>query len=330
MKVEKISTYESFVAVKKEWNTLLSNSGKNYPFLTHQWFDAWWQSFGHNNELEILFFRDESDFLMGIAPMMIEDGVLQFVASHEVTDYCDFILRADWHEEFYDNLLDHIRKNRSKYSRIEFINISDPSLTLIDMPRLAGRHNFNCEVIANEIAPLLILPNSYETYIHGLGRKNRHELRRKVRKLEALGDVRIEQLTESEELNPAIREFALLHRESSLQKQEFWEERGMSEFFSRLADLFSSENWVKLDMLYVEDRLIASLMKFSYEETVYFYNIAYDRKYAAYSPGFFLFDHAIKKAIEKNKKVADFLRGPEKYKYFFGAIDSKIYSLKLT
>jgi CelD/BcsL family acetyltransferase involved in cellulose biosynthesis len=103
----------------------------------------------------------------------------------------------------------------------------------------------------------------------------------------------------------------------------------MGEFFAQLVHLFSEESWVGLDGLCIGDRLIAALLSFSYGDTLYFYNVTYDSEYSAYSPGFYLFDHAIKQAIAEGKKAADFLRGQEKYKYFFGAEESKIYNLKL-
>jgi CelD/BcsL family acetyltransferase involved in cellulose biosynthesis len=329
MKVERITNYERFVAVKKEWNTLLSKSGQNCPFLTHQWFDAWWQCFGQDGELEILFFWDETDFLAGIAPLMVSNDALRFIASHEVTDYCNFISCVDKRNEFYENLMDHFHMNLSTYSIVEFINIPVSSPTLSILPRLAAKHNLICEKQESESVPILTMPGSYQEYIMSLGRKNRHELRRKIRKLESLGNVHVERVTESEKLSSAIREFVPLHKASSPAKQEFWQKQGMAEFFYELVHLFAIENWVELHMLYLEDRLITTLMNFLYEDTVYFYNIAYDIDYATYSPGFYLFDHSIKQAIAQGRKVADFLRGREKYKYFFGAKESKIYSLKL-
>lgn len=103
----------------------------------------------------------------------------------------------------------------------------------------------------------------------------------------------------------------------------------MAGFFSMLASLFFRENWAELHMLYVGSCAIAALLSFLGNETVYFYNVAYDKDYSAFSPGFFLFHHAVKRAIVQKKSQADFLRGGEKYKYFFGAQDSKIYNLKL-
>lgn len=328
MRVERVTDYDRFVCVKKDWNGLLSRSGRNNPFLTHQWFDAWWRCFGREGELAILFFYDEAGIPVGIAPLMKSEDVLGFIASQEVTDYCDFISREDKREEFYASLFDFIRRNDAACSRWEFMNVSAFSPTLPALRRLAAGHGIVYEQHESEAAPLLFLNGSYEEYTRSLDRKKRHELRRKIRRLETLGSIRVEEITETRKLRSAIDTFVSLHKKSSPAKQEFWQKQGMSDFFIELASLFSAENWVQMIMLYTEDRLIGALLNFTYGETLYFYNSAYDRAYSAYSPGFFLFDHAIKKAIADKKKVADFLRGREKYKYFFGAEDSKIYNLK--
>ena len=329
MRIERVTDYERFVRAEKEWNTLLSRSGQNSPFLTHQWFDAWWKNFGQDSMLEIVFFRDSSDSLAGVAPMMVRNDVLQFLASQEVTDYCDFFSLRNERDEFYDNLWDHFRRNCSEYLRFEFINVPGFSPTISGLRDQADKSGMIFEARESEVTPNLILPGSYEEYTKSLGRKNRHELRRKIRKLDALESIRVEQITGTEDIRPAIEEFISLHKKSSRAKQKFWEKHGMSDFFVGLADLFSSENWVHLNMLYTEDKLIAALMNLSYGKKLFFYNIAYDREYSAYSPGFFLFDRSIRQAIASKIKRVDFLRGREKYKYFFGAKDSKIYNLKL-
>jgi CelD/BcsL family acetyltransferase involved in cellulose biosynthesis len=284
---------------------------------------------GKTSELNILFFWDGANSLVGIAPLMIKDDGLQFIASHEVTDYCDFIFSDKRREEFFYHLWYHIQGNMSRFSRAEFINIPASSPTLSSLTRLASGHGWECETLLSEVAPVLILPESYDGYLQSLDRKNRHELRRKLRKLGSLKDVHIERFADSERLGDALQEFISLHKASSPAKQEFWQKRGMTEFFSRMVHKFALENWAELLLLYVEGRTIAALLDFTNADTVYFYNIAFDSDYSAYSPGFFLFDHAIKQAIADGKAVVDFLRGQEKYKYFFGAKESKIYSLNL-
>jgi CelD/BcsL family acetyltransferase involved in cellulose biosynthesis len=329
MKVERISNYDQFIETKEDWNSVLSKSGQHYPFLTHQWFDAWWQGFGQDGEMEILFFWDDQGSLAGIAPLMIHDNVLQFMANHEVTDYCDFICIDDKRDEFYTHLLDYFEKDPSKYYPIEFINIPESSDSLSRLPGLAAKRNLSHDTQESEVVPVLSLPKSYDEFLRNLGRKNRHELRRKIRKWDSVGDVRIERITDPGKLGSVIKEFVALHKASSLAKKEFWEKQGMSEFFSGLVRKFSKENWVELDAQYVGNRMIAALLSFFDEFSVYFYNIAFDREYSDLSPGFYLFDHAIKQAITEGKLGANFLRGREKYKYFFGAEESKIYNLTL-
>jgi CelD/BcsL family acetyltransferase involved in cellulose biosynthesis len=329
MKIERITTYEKFGEFKREWNGLLVRSGQNRPFLTHQWFDAWWQSFGHQGEMGILFFKDDTGNLVGIAPLMATQGKHRFLASQEVTDYCDFIFLKDDYNSYHDYLWDYLSGDDSGCADLELINIPESSPTISNIGESVGRNNWIREVFDSEVIPVLSLPGSYDEFLQNLGRKNRHELRRKKRRFESLGNVRIERITAPDMLNPAIDEFITLHSASSPAKREFWAMQGMPAFFLRVCRLFARESWVELFRLWLEARTIAALLSFSYEGTQYFYNIAYDIEFSGYSPGFYLFDYAIERAIEKGFNVANFLRGGEKYKYFFGAKESKIYSLKL-
>jgi CelD/BcsL family acetyltransferase involved in cellulose biosynthesis len=330
MKVECIKEFEKFVQLRKQWNTLLFRSEQNSLFLTHQWFESWWQCFGRAYELEILTVVDEQDNIIGIAPLMAGDKNLYFMANHEVTDYCDFITLEDKTDDFFEIILDHFEQYYSHILSIELINIPAGSAALSSLPRFASKRSFSCEILESDVVPFLALPVSYDTYTQSLSRKNRHELRRKLRRMESLRQIRIQRITDPQELNTAIQGFIALHRESSFSKQEFWQKEGMSDFFRRLTHLFSLEKWVELNLLYSRDELIAGLLNFLYADSLYFYNMAYHKEFSFYSPGFFLFHRSIRQAMEEKKKVTNFLRGREKYKYSFGAKDSKIYNLTLS
>ncbi len=330
MRIEHLKEFGKFMRLRKQWNTLLSRSEQNTIFLTHQWFEAWWRSFGQEYEIGILLAREDAGSLVGIAPLMSSEDGLYFMASPEVTDYCDFITDADRCDQFYELLMDYFQEHYAHIKNADFINIPSASPTLVTLPRVAPERNFTCEISECEAAPILTLPRSYDTYLGSLDRKNRHELRRKLRKLKSSGQVSIRRKTDPQELNAAIQDFILLHRESSPPKQEFWKKEGMTDFFRILIHLFSAERWVEVNLLHFKGKMIAGLLNFVYADTLYLYNAAFDREFFSFSPGFILFNHSIKQAIEEDKKMADFLRGREKYKYFFGAKDSKIYRLSLT
>jgi CelD/BcsL family acetyltransferase involved in cellulose biosynthesis len=330
MKVECIRDFESLEELKDLWNELLFSSEQNCIFLTHEWISSWWKCFSEDNSLEILIFKDEEGSLAGVAPFMIKNKILRFIASQEVSDYCDVITLKERREEFHENLLSYFKKNYSDVAKIELMNIKASSPTLSFLPRLAPEHGFSASCNEAEVAPLLELPSSYEYYIKGLSKKNRHELRRKLKRIESLEGVNITKITDIKELQSSLETFIALHKEGSPSKGRFWKKKGMSDFFQEVASRLALQKWVELNLLFYEDRIMAALLNFSYADTIYFYNVSFNKDFARYSPGLFLFNHCIKQAISEGKRKADFLRGRERYKYYFGAEDSKIFRLILT
>ena len=324
MKVECIRDFESLEELKDLWNELLFSSDQNYIFLTHEWISSWWKCFSEENSLEILIFKDEEGSLEGIAPFMIKNKILRFIASQEVSDYCDVITHKERRREFYENLLSYFKKNYSDVEKIELMNIKSSSPTLSFLPRLAPEHGFSSSCTEAEVAPLLELPSSYENYMKGLSKKNRHELQRKLKRIESLEGVKITKVTDTKELQSFLETFIALHKEGSPSKERFWKEDGVSDFFQEIAFRFSLQKWIELNLLFYEDRIMAALLNFSYSDQILFYNVAFNKDFARYSPGLFLFNHCIKQAISEGKRKADFLRGREKYKYYFGAEQSSL------
>lgn len=329
MKIERITNIESLKKVEEEWNSLLFSSEWNCIFLTHEWLTSWWKCFSEDSSLEILLFRDEEGVLFGAAPFMKKDGILQFICSQEVSDYCDVFAARGRREEFYENLMNYLETNYPDLRKIELMNIKASSPTLDFLPRLASRQKFSCFCVEKEAVLMLEIPSSYDDYLAGLGKKNRHELRRKLRRLEELKGIKIEKITDADGLRSSLRTFIALHKRSSPLKEEFWDKEGMVDFFHELVRRFSRRKWVELNFLIHENKALAALLNFPYENQIYFYNAAFDRDFARFSPGIFLFNYCIKQAISEKKQRVDFLRGRERYKYYFGAKESKIFQLTM-
>jgi len=330
MKVECVRDFEGLEELKDLWNELLFSSEQNCIFLTHEWISSWWKCFSEDNSLEILIFKDEEGSLTGIAPFLIKNKTLSFIASQEVSDYCDVITHKERKREFYENLLGYLKTNYSDVAKIELMNLKASSPALSILPSLAPEYGYSSFCTEAEVAPLLKLLSSYEDYMKGLSKKNRHELRRKLKRIESLEGVKITKVTDTRELQSSLETFIALHKEGSPSKERFWRKKGMSDFFQEVVYRFSLQKWVELNLLFHEDRIMAALLNFSYADTIYFYNVAFNKDYARYSPGLFLFNHCIKQAISERKRKVDFLRGREKYKYYFRAEDSKIFRLILT
>lgn len=329
MKIERIASLEGLDKIQKRWDEFLFSSEQKSIFLTQEWFVSWWRNFSEDNSLEILIFKDKNESLIGIAPFMIKNKTLQFIASPEVSDYCDFITKKEKRREFYECLLNYLKMNYSRMQRIELINVNQSSPTLSFLPQLAEGQGFSATCREIEVAPVLTLPTSYEGYLDQMDKRNRHELRRKLKRVESLDKIRTLQITEPQELKVRTEDFIKLHQKSSDSKAKFWQKKGMTDFFKELIYCFSLKDWVKLNLLLDEDKVIAALLNFSFFDRIYFYNSTFDREYAWWSPGLFLFNLSLRQAIQEGKREADFLRGDEKYKYNFGAKDNKIFKIIL-
>ncbi len=176
------------------------------------------------------------------------------------------------------------------------------------------------ETAEHAVAAVLPLPDTFEEYLQSIGKKQRHELRRKIRRYEEL----VGPVVFSSHTGPgtALTDFMRLHRLSEGEKGEFMDDR-MAAFFERLSEL---PGW-RIDELRHPDDSGPAAMLFSYidEEGYYLYNSAYDPELREASPGNVVLAEAIAAAIGVGLARFDFLKGDEEYKFRLGAERRPLY-----
>ena len=160
---------------------------------------------------------------------------------------------------------------------------------------------------------LVDLPDTFEQYLAAIGKKQRHEARRKRRRfVGAMGGLRLATI---EEPGPVLEDFFRLHRRSAGRKGSFMTDR-MEGMFT---DLLRGDGW-RLDTLYGQDSpLVAAVIGYSDSDGYYLYNSAYDPDFRHVSPGVVLLTELIAATIEEGGEVFDFLKGSEPYKFRMGA-----------
>ena len=329
MPVRIVDRFEEFRNLGRDWDLLIESSPLDSVFLTHDWFSAWWSNLGIGGTLHVLLVEDDGGRLIGAAPLWLSEGGLHSLAGEEVSDYFDLIYRTDRADEFFPRLLEWMSDPSQGYQGIELLNVPASSRTPAAVAAWADSKSLACRVSEVEVAPVLELPSTYEEYLSGLGRKARHELKRKLRRMRSMGEIEFESVRRPERAIAAADEFIDFHRASSPEKQRFWLTPGMETFFRDMAARFSGRGWLTIDRLAAGGVLAASLMSFQYRDEVSLYNVAFSALFSAFSPGYSLFDRAIRRAIEEGRRKVDFLRGGEKYKYDFGAQDGKILKIEL-
>ncbi|HLT96218.1 MAG TPA: GNAT family N-acetyltransferase [Acidimicrobiia bacterium] len=181
-------------------------------------------------------------------------------------------------------------------------------------PLVAGLTAAGCSVSTriHEVTAVLDLPDTFDDYLTAIGKKERHELRRKRRRYERLV-APIDHVT-FRGSDWAMDEFVRLHRLSEGEKGRFMSE-DRADFFR---SLFTLEGW-RLDALMVSDGCAAMVFGYSDPSGYYLYNSAFDPEHSEGSPGVVLLGSMIEQAIAEGMPRFDFLKGDEGYKFRLGA-----------
>jgi CelD/BcsL family acetyltransferase involved in cellulose biosynthesis len=180
-----------------------------------------------------------------------------------------------------------------------------------------------------DVCPVVHMPDrtDFQSFLSTLDKKERHEIRRKIRRAEAAGDVVLEPSTDP---LTDLEVFIDMH-------QRKWGSQGLFPptpggdasrvFVRRLFELSGPDGPVRLSFLTVGGRKVAAGIHVETDDTVMFYNAGVDPEALHLSPGVVLIARYMRQAIETGKRRFDFLRGDEPYKYHWGATDEPIQRL---
>lgn len=112
--VVEISDYSRFVALKDDWNAILSGRSRPSVFLRHEWFDAAWQWCGQSSNISLLCcYRDTE--LVAVAPMTLTKVKKTLRTYSEMsiihvpdTQECDFVVADADAASAVDAILDYL------------------------------------------------------------------------------------------------------------------------------------------------------------------------------------------------------------------------------
>jgi CelD/BcsL family acetyltransferase involved in cellulose biosynthesis len=180
-----------------------------------------------------------------------------------------------------------------------------------------------------DVCPVVTLPDGadMETYLSTLGKKDRHEIRRKVRRAEAVGEIRFDDSTDP---LADLEDFIDLHQKKWAADGLFPDTPGGAQsrvLFQRLFELHGPDGPLRLSFLTVGGRRIAAGIHFDTDEGYLYYNAGVDPDAFDLSPGVLLVYSLIARALAAGVPRLDFLRGNEPYKYAWGAVDEPVQRL---
>ena len=328
MRIEHFSDWDVPGLGELGWNRLVERCRTPVPFATWQFQTAWYRAFG-TGPLHLLAAQDGEGEWVGVLPLYelpSPDGpVLRLVGGTDVADYLDLIAVAGREEEVWKALLPALAELPWRAADLRPIPAASPTPGLL--ASLAASSGLASRTAVEDRCPVIELPGTWDAYLAGLSGKDRHELRRKMRRAE-VGRPRIEAARTPAAMAVLMDGFVALHRRSKVGKARFMDEP-MEAFFRALGRDLAVAGLAALWMLWLEERPAAALLCLEQGGAVSLYNSGFDPEARAMSPGVVLIARTIEDAIARGFRRYDFLRGEEPYKYGFGAVPTEVLRVAL-
>jgi CelD/BcsL family acetyltransferase involved in cellulose biosynthesis len=318
-------TLQSFDSLVSSWPDLRQRLRWDSVFVLPCWLGVWWHAFGAGAELYLSAVR-QSETTIGVAPLLFRGNEASFIGSADVCDYLDFVVAPGREHDFFDILLNDLRQKG--ISRLDLHSLRPDSAAATDLVAMAQDRGYEVYCEQEDVSFELDLPSSWDEYLGMLSTKQRHEVRRKLRRLHQAGDANYRLVNDSEAVPRILDTFLKLFRKSSEDKAAFMTPR-MESFFASLAETMGEAGLLNFGVLEFNASPVAALMYLDYRDNVYLYNSGYDPQYGSLSVGLLSKVLCIKDNIERGKKRFDFLKGREAYKYRLGGREVPIYNCQI-
>lgn len=293
------------------WAKALEKDSARCPFYSIAWHKAWFTLFGMTEKLAIAADPD-----MGIVvPLAIQDNNAHFSGGEEIADYLDAIGPDTHKADAWKRTCDLLKERGITSANLRNIPERSPSIEYF-------RSRQGVSLSREDTTPIVPLPQTFELYLTSLDRKNRHELKRKMRRFdESYADTK---LRYSKDADVSIS-LLLSFMKNDSEKQKFLTP-AMERFFNALPDI-AQDKLIQFTLLY-NDAPVATTLAFDYNETLFLYNSGFNSNIEG--SGFYLKAKTIAWAIQRGYTSYNFLQGDERYKYELGGKDFLVYKAELT
>ncbi|MDP7196294.1 MAG: GNAT family N-acetyltransferase [SAR202 cluster bacterium] len=313
-----------------EWENLLIESDFPHPFSSFTFYNSWVETFVDDlTQIKMLFFYNENK-LVGMAPVFIDHNNknVSILGDKDLFDYRDIIYISGFYEEIYIEFLSYLKLQPWFQGYTIFMQSIPESSELFNLVNTDKLNNFaDVEIKQEDVTPIYDVNGVWDDYLLALNKKQRHEIRRKLRKFESQ-DFQFKLIRNNDDLSVFLSDFYELFINSREDKKEFLTEERKT-FFNKMLFAFAEKNELKILSYYDGNTLISACIVIEYANIYFLYNSAYSLDYNSYSVGLVSKIIALKQSIENNNHAFNFLRGNERYKYELGGEDIKLHEIKL-
>ena len=319
-------TEESFDSLAQFWLRPQISLNWDSIFMLPPWLEVWREAHGSTGDPCLCVVR-RNDTIIGFAPLLIEGTEASLMGSTDVCDFVDFVIVPGGENIFFGILIDHLKQKGIR--RLDLGLLRPGSTVRTHLIPLAGENKYEISCEVEDVSLEMDLPSSWEGYLGMLNGKQRHEVRRKLKRFREQGHSGYRIIKEPHEGPKTMDLFLKFFRESRHDKESFLTPEREA-FFRAIAEKMARVHLLRIGILDLEDNPVAAIMYFKYNNIVYLYNSGYDPQYGSLGVGLISKLLCIKDSAEKGIKKFDFLKGAEVYKYRLGGKEVPLHRCRIT
>jgi CelD/BcsL family acetyltransferase involved in cellulose biosynthesis len=320
VRVDTVADERSFLALRPMWDQLVQEAKIDHPFLSHDWVRVWWRCFGAGNKLHILVVK-AGDRPIAIAPLMGSVGRMYgfrvrkigFIANVHTPRF-DIIV-ADRPKEAYRAIWERLQEANA-WDTVELTQVLSDSQTLKELPILASKDNYLTGIWHSEDCPYVEFDQGWNALLHRLSHNHRAQMGKRLRRLGRLGQVRLEVLSNHEDLQQQLTEGFQIEAAA-------WKAKNGTAilcrpelvcFYRDTAEEAARSDLLRLIFLSVGGKRIAFAYAFFYRNKIFVLKSGYDPDYSAYSPYLLLCHLLFQECCERGMAEYEFLGGSDPWK----------------
>jgi hypothetical protein len=319
LEVKEINSVDEFYGMRSEWNKVLNEISDNTFFLSWERMAPGVKYLDQGSTLKILCATDGEEIL-GIAPLRKSRYFYHGHSIYNVIESLNYralgILLAKRKVECLNMFLTHLY-NQKDWDFLYFNDVPE-TFSIVDLLKKNSHSIPDFEVKEGDASPYLTIPGSLDELLKGLDSTFRRNLLRCMRKLEKdHRKVTLVDYCELGSLEEGLQIFFDLHQKRWISNggPGAFQTKRNRDMFLYEARLFSEINCLRLHFLMANDKPIAVLYGFEYEQVLYAMMSGFDPAYASYSPFSLLILKTLKRCIEEGIKEFNFFGGYTSYKF---------------
>ena len=293
----------------------------NCPFVLPFWLQTVWRHLGGKGDPYLLRVADGGN-LVGIAPLSVENDMAYFLGNPDVCDYQDIITIPGQAVRVMDAAIQYLAARGIRC--LDLGSLHPDAVTLRALNTLASDDAITLQLSQDDVTYEMDLPSHWDDYLMQLSSKQRHEVRRKIRRLQVHGPYAYQMTADDGGLEADTGTFLKLFQLNREDKAAFMDQT-MSDYFRDLIQALAEHGMLRLYLLKIDGIDAATVLCLDYKSVRYLYNSGYNAQYHGLSVGILSKVFSIQTGIDAGCRHYDFLKGSEVYKKRLGGVQTPLY-----